>query len=177
MIGNIVNKFKNSNGVLLTKSLFFETSLTRDTVLYTLKHFDHTVDGKTYPSLKMAYLEAKDTSEHIFAVQYLYNYPHWLKMCSQSWFEPYVTEWREELRLLLLSEAEKRIQKIALKDDANGLAAQKYLHQLYGKAAGRPTAGRPRKGPDLKQIAEKASFEAQQVEEEFQRIIQPKGMN
>ncbi len=161
------SKFKNSSGVLLTRSLFLETSANRENVLYTLRD-DET---RGYPSLRRLYLEVSDPTEYQFALQYFENYQHWESLTEASWFKPYVSAWRKELDLKLRAEELLRIRGIASGNGKDSLQASKYLldrgYDRPGVSRGR---GRPTK-QDVSQEAHRLAEDRLRIEEDFERIL------
>lgn len=104
------NKYKSTNGSLLFKPLFWETSsvldvVARTKVLYTLKDEDY----KGYPSLKRLYLEEGDLTEYSFAIKYFHDLDHWERLCDKSWFRNYIMEWRRQLELKIRSQSLKAL--------------------------------------------------------------------
>ena len=70
-------KFKDKQGRYLTAGLFYETSTDKSTALYTLKDYDHEVNGIKYPSLKKLYLEMCDVTEYAFATEHMGSWNQW----------------------------------------------------------------------------------------------------
>lgn len=165
--GNPTNsKFKNSSGVLLTRSLFLETSANRDNVVYTLRD-DET---RGYPSLRRLYLAMADTTEYEFATRYFENFQHWESLCEASWFQPYISAWRRELDLKLKAEELSRIREVARSGGRDALQASKYL---LDKGYDKPSTnkrGRPTKS-DISQEAHRIAQDRLRVEEDFERIL------
>lgn len=118
------NKYKNINNVFYTNDLFYETTIDKTNVIYTLKETDH----EGYPSLYRLYMEEEDPLEYTFANKYLDGWLHWTRICESTWFIPYIQRWRQELDLKLKSRA-----LIVIKQEAgdphsrNRWAAAKYL--------------------------------------------------
>lgn len=166
------SKFKTQNNVLLTKALFFETTLAdKSTVVYSLKDRDHTVDGVTYPSLFQKYLEANDPTEYRFATQYLDGLYHWEVLCECTWFKPYLERWRHELSLRMKSEALARIMKEAKTTSKDSFMANRYLLEKLWEPHGDPKAkrGRPSKDEIQKAATDIARAE-NNILDDFKRI-------
>ena len=122
------NKFKASNGIWLTKALFFETSLlgeTRHHALFTLKDEDHVVNGKVYKSLRKLFLDCEDPTEYEFATTHLGGWKHWGVIQGTKDLIPYIEDWREEYTVKLRSTGIKKIIEKAKEPD--GYQAAKYL--------------------------------------------------
>lgn len=153
--------FKNSNGQLYTKRLFFETSgdvNDKSFTLYTLKDEDYTVDGKTYISLYKRYLELEDLTEFDFATLYFDSYEHFKILCQANWFFEHVLRWRNELRLKIKAKVLKKLRSTS--DDIqnkNYFEANKLLLNHLSEADKNKTKrGRPSKeeiAHNLKQTA------------------------
>ena len=131
-----------------TKALFFETTLPEYRLEvepeWTLKEKDHTVDGKTYVSMKRIYLEMEDVTEYDFAIATLGSFLHWETLCKVSWFKEHIEQWRKELNLKLKAKGMRSIIKAATTDENLSFQAMKYLsdNQYLDKGSKR---GRPSK--------------------------------
>lgn len=140
------DKFKNKVGSFKTSGLFLETSVRygeedspkRAGVLYTLKDEDY----KGYPALRRLYLEAKDPTEYQFANQCFYSWEHWCLIREQEWIKPKLAKWREELKVLILSEALTSVVEEATNPISRSrLSAAKYLLESeFGALLGMPTS-------------------------------------
>lgn len=160
--------FRNPNGGRrFLRALFFEEALDDKTYcLYTLKREDHL----GYPSLMRLYLEEADPTEYRFASKYLDGWSHWVELSGQSWFQPYVSEWRQELEVRLRSEALAHILAVS-KDATNNNAyhANKYLLEGSWKPTGESKRGRPSKDEVKLEIKRLAASKAQ-IDEDAQRL-------
>lgn len=165
------SKFKGDTGVLLTKSLFFETSLDKSKVQYTLKDFDHTVNGVTYPSLYLLYMKEGDPIEYSFAQKHLDSWSHWELLCNTTWFKPYVERWRKELELRTKSEALEKLTELAKGEGRDAAMANKYLLESGWKEKKTgPGRGRPSK-EEVSNAARDIALSGAQIEEDFERIV------
>lgn len=166
------SKFKNERGILLTRSLFFETSLNADLALYTLKDFDHTYDGRTYPSLYLLYMAERDPIEYGFATKHLDSWAHWESLSQSTFFLPYVTRWRKELDLSLKAEALANLVR-----DANDpksptrTTSNKYIMERgwEPKESQASKKGRPTKA-DIASAAYDLAKDRERIEEDFNRL-------
>lgn len=131
------SKAVDSMGKFLTQSLFLELGY-GETAIYTLKDYDHELDGKTYPSLKRLYLEMEDPLEYTFASEHLLGWKHWQRMCENKAIRKHIDEWRDELELKLRSRAFKQTQSLA---SSGTFQAAKWIADRgwTQKTAGRPT--------------------------------------
>ena len=177
---SLKSKFKNSNGTYVTKALFWEQELEpREFSLYTLKDYDHTVDGVVYPSLRRLFVEEEDPTEYSFACRYLDGWNHWKRMTSQVWFQEYLAEWREELEIRIRSKALARIKTIAESKGKESFAADKLLSGAgWRTPAEKDTkVGRPTK-EKIRHEAELLFAQSAEHDEDFDRIIgTPNGLN
>src|SRR5690606_24615232 len=114
------NKFKNEKGLYLTRSLFYEMTLSdKSLVLYTLKSQDH----EGYPSLYQLYMACNDPTEYTFAVSHLDSWSHWEALCECAWFKPYIASWRRELEIRLRSDSLRKIREMAGKETRETFSA------------------------------------------------------
>lgn len=161
-----ISKFKNVNGVWLTREIFFETAQNKANVIYTLKQEEHL----GYPSLYLKYLEEGDITEYTFAVNHLGGWAHWKILSETSFFRPYLTDWREELEVKLRSQALAKIINTAAGTTKDAFAAQKFVsHREWDKAAG-PTKGRP-SNRQIKQAANDIAADNARLNEDLQRLM------
>lgn len=161
-----MNKFKNASGAYLTLNLFYETSLDKSQVVYTLKDRDHA----GYPSLYLAYMDTNDPTEYRFAKTYLDGWAHWERINKASWFQDYVIPWRKELELRTRSEALMRIREKSLSEDKEAFQANKYL--LNGQWKDKPTArraGAPSK-QEIREAADRVFTTERTLEQDLERI-------
>lgn len=129
--------FLDSEGRPKTQSLFYEIRYDKE-ALYSLKDYHFTVDGKTYPSAKLLYLEVGDPTEYEFAAKYFLNWAHWQRIVANKRIASEVEGWREELEMKLRSEAVK--QTMALAKSGSYQAAKFMVDKGWGKRqAGRPS--------------------------------------
>lgn len=158
--------FKNSNGVYLTKELFFETAIKEDRplTLYSLKSEDHQVDGRTFPSLRRIYLELDDLTEFLISDQYFGGHPHWKKLLSCSWFISVLKPIREELKARHMAEYLRTLRKDAL--SGNAASAKFLLDRLEHKGQ----KGRPSK-EKIEQEAKKLVQDSDFVSADLERLL------
>lgn len=171
--GNAVNPYKNHMGIYFTQALFFESNVTdRAQAIYTLKGYDHEVDGKIYPSLRKLYVECEDPTEYIFATTYLDGWAHWKLLSSASFFKDHIKEWREELEIRLRAKALLAIrEKAASKVDKEAFTANKFLVQGSWKSdEDKQKVGRPTKDK-IKQEAEILFKAKTEIDDDYERIM------
>jgi hypothetical protein len=132
------DKLKDDRGFPLTQSLFLELKYSEYAV-YSLKDEDYIYKGKEYPSLKRLYLEMEDTTEYVFANEYLLGWNHWKRLCENKLIRKEIDQWREELELKLRAKGMKSIIESAVEGNYN---ACKFLTDRGWdkRAAGRPSS-------------------------------------
>lgn len=121
----------------LTQSMFLEFGYNTDYALFTTNDEDKQYQGKTYYSLKKAYLEIADPTEYQFAKQCLLGWRHWKRLCENKLFKPFLDEWRDELEVQLRSEG---ILAVMDQSEQNFQAAKWLADKGWDKkGVGRPT--------------------------------------
>ena len=168
------NNMKDKGGRYITQSLFWETNhgTTEQEInpLFTLKPYDHTVDGVTYPSLKNLYLELADfpeDGEYDFALTVFgpEGWYHWKKICENKILFVYISKWRGELEIKSRASAIRAIVQSA-KEPIKGFAAAKYLAEKgWQKRAGRPSKS------EVEQTRKLYAEIDAETEEDMQRLI------
>lgn len=155
--------FKNSNGQLYTKRLFYETTFglnDRSSVIYTLKDEDYTVDGFTYISLYKKYLEMEDLTEFDFATAYFDSYEHFRILCQAEWFFDHVKRWRRELALKLKAKVLHNIKATSQDpQNKNYFEANKLILSHLSEEKEKPKRGRPGKAEIDRAVKERADEE------------------
>jgi hypothetical protein len=114
------NKFKNSSGQWITKSLFYEHTYAkgRELALFTLKDEDIVETDKhgnevVYASLKKLFLSCDDPKEYEFANKHLGGWQHWQRIQDTDCLAEHIEDWREERDAKLVSECIQNIRKMA----------------------------------------------------------------
>lgn len=154
-----------TNGMYLTRSLFFETTLADKTgVMYTLKDEDH----EGYPSLYRLYMEEGDPTEWRFANKYLAGWAHWEKLCECVWFKDYLDRWRRELELKYKSESLARIITLSKTTSKEQFIANRYIIEK-GWNSKESTKGRPSK-QQIREAANDYLSHNSQVMDDFKRL-------
>ena len=165
-------KFRNSSNGRYLKGLFYEmTPADKSSVSYTLKDWDHTVEGVVYPSLYRLYLAQEDLTEYEFANNYLDGWEHWEMLTNTTWFKPYVDRWRKELSLKVKAKALSRLKAEAASSSKNAFVANKFLIEkgwvdTEGSGKGR---GRPSKD-EVKAAAHEIAISDRRIDEDFARL-------
>lgn len=133
------NKLKTAKGNYIVQGLFLEDTYNTDLAVFTYSGDHKEYKGKEYPSLKKLYLEMADPVEYTFANTYLFDWPHWQRMCNNALVSKHIDQWREELALKLASEGVLTMIDLATQKDS--YQAAKYLadHGWDTKKRGRPS--------------------------------------
>lgn len=168
------SRFKNINGLLYTKRLFYEMVPginDLSSTYYTLKDKDITVNDQVFISLYPRYLELEDVTEFEFANAYFDSYEHFQILCDTEWFKDHISRWRKELDLKLRGQALKRIQQVASNaQDKNYFEANKIIMKGEYKAPTKSSRGRPSKS-EISKAADKIAKEDLTIASDFNRII------
>lgn len=124
----------------LTQSLFLEIGYNVQYAVYTLAEVDKLYNGKVYPSLKRLYMEVNDPTEYRFATTYLLNWNHWKRLNNNVVLREYFDLWREELEVMMRSEAVQAIVDMTATESGNFQAAKWLADRGWDKrGAGRPS--------------------------------------
>jgi predicted transcriptional regulator len=165
-------KFRNAANGRYLKGLFYETTgADKSSVSYSLKDWDHSVDGTVYPSLYRLYLELEDLTEYTFANTYLDGWEHWEMLSACNWFRPYAERWRKELSLKVKAVSLNRLKAEAASSSKNAFLANRYLIdkgwvEKDSKAYGR---GRPSKD-EVKAAAEEIAVTERRLDADYERL-------
>lgn len=129
--------FKDTLGRWRTESLFIERSHDSYPALYSL----HSYDNRGYQSLKNLYLGFRDPTEYSVATKLLGGWEHWLVLTNSKWFGSYVEAWRDELEVMLRSEALTQIIKDSASSSKSSKTSARYIADgdYKGKKRGRPS--------------------------------------
>ena len=130
--------FKDSGGRYLTQSLFLEFQYDPTFAVFTFDGEDKEYNGKHYISLKKLYLAEEDPVEYIFATKHLFDWQHWQRLNENKALRIHFDQWREELELLMRSDAIRSIRDMAA--DGSYQAAKLLADRGWDKrGAGRPS--------------------------------------
>lgn len=134
------SKFRDTQGKLITQSLFLEIGYDTSFAVYTLKEEDYEYNGVLYPSLKQLYLDTEDPTEYSFAKTYLYSWNHWKRLNDNKVLKPHFDEWRDELEYKLRSQAIRDIMQMSMAETGGFQAAKWLADRGWDKrGAGRPS--------------------------------------
>lgn len=135
--------YKNSMGVWLTEAIFYQRMAPR-----AKSHFTHELifdlfdDRPGLINCRTTFVALRDPTGRKWALQYLGDWSHWLRLMRCTWFKEAYEVWIAELNAQLKSEAiAKAIEIMGSDNGAQALAAAKFIAtQEYDKAArGRPS--------------------------------------
>lgn len=127
-------------GRFITVGLFIDATYTPETAIYTLQDEDMEYKGKTYQSLKRAFIEYGDPRGYYFAKHFFYNYAHYKRCVDSLQIGPVIQSWIEELELEIQADALKQLIKHSRSD--KGQASAKWLATrgwVPKRGAGAPT--------------------------------------
>lgn len=167
----MTSKFKNTNGVLFLREMFWEYADNKENAIYTLKDSDHEVDGVVYPSLYRLYMAKNDPTEYLFAMEYLDSWTHFNSLSQATFFQPFLIRWREELELRFRAEGLAKIHELASNGGREALQAAKYLADGNYTLKGRSKAGRPSKA-QIDATAKEIIENRKREQEDYLRLVQ-----
>ena len=134
------SRLVDTMGRPLTQSLFLECGYNTQYAIFTFNDNDKIYNGATYPSLKKLYLACEDPTEYKFAKTHLLGWNHWKRLNENVMLRKHFDEWREELEILLRSDAIKAI--IDMGAEGSNYQAMKFIADRGWDKRG---AGRPSK--------------------------------
>lgn len=160
--------YKGENGIWLTEAIFWERATEKPASQRPYEPVFSLYDDR--PGLincRTTFVNLKDPTGRKWALTYLRDWNHWLRLMRCAWFREAYEVWITELNLQLKSEAIARAIEIMNGDNgAQALAAAKFLATAeYDKTA----RGRPSKAEingELKKAAEALTVE----DEDLKRI-------
>jgi hypothetical protein len=159
--------YKDSGGRWFTLSLFHE--MVRDTPIETRVAepiFTLYEDRPGLISARKTFVEIGDPTGYKWAIQYLGDYNHWIRLMKLDWFREAYEEWIHELNQKLKAEAVARIREIAAGDTSQAISAAKFIAE---EGWDKRKAGRPSKSE--RSAAIKAEVKAiTQEDEDLKRI-------
>ena len=145
---------KDSMGRFRTQSLFVEHKVDGYVAPFSLKEYDH----KGAMSMYKKYMDYADPTEYSAALGLLGSWRHWKQLCATKWFEPYIEQWRAELKVKLEFDRFTELKEAA----KNGnVTATKALDDRYSSE---PLKGSKRGRPSKKERAEVAKAEREEAD-------------
>lgn len=150
-----------------TQALFWESSTNlpmEERVIYPA--FSLYSDKPNCINCRKTFIEMRDITGYKWAIKYLEDYKHWLRLIEIPWFKEAYEAWKAELIHQLKSEAITKIVEIAGSDSTQSLPAAKYIVEegWDGSKRGRPTKA------EMNANLKRATKEAEATEEDFERI-------
>jgi hypothetical protein len=121
---------------------------------------------------RKTFIELEDPTGYQWAIKYLGDWSHWLKLMKAPWFREAYETWLDELSIKLKSEAIQKIRAIAEKEgDKQALPAARYLaDETWNKSP----RGRPSKAQlqgELKKEVERLSIEDEDAKRIGLRVV------
>lgn len=149
---------KDSMGRFRTQSLFVENKHDSYPAPFTLKEYDH----RGAMSMYQKYMDYSDPTEYSVAIGLLGSWRHWEMLTGATWFEPYITQWRNELKKKLEYERFSEMRSMA---KGGNTRATIWLDDKYGPQE-KAKRGRPSKAEKNKILREETREEALLKEEQ-----------
>ena len=148
------SKFKDEKGRYIVQGLFLEDRYNTELATYTWAGEDKEYKGQVFPSLKRLYLEEGDPDEYLFATKYLYDWPHWKRLCNNAIASRHIEEWREELYLMLRSEGMASLIDLGINQNsyqaAKWLADEGWIKRSRGRPSDKEVQGELKRRAALK---------------------------
>lgn len=168
-----LSQLKTENGIIRTKSLFYELSyVDPEYALFTLKEEDMVMpNGKPITALSKLYIAfaTMDPTEYQFAISVFGSWEVWEKMQLTAPLKKPIEKWRKEAEVKLKSLAFESVVKEIQENGRSSFTAAKFLinEEWRSKEDGR-TARKDRNTKD-KHSSEEA-FEKAGVSEDLERL-------
>jgi hypothetical protein len=160
--------YKGESGAWLTEALFYNRMFDRPKAKWTYQPLFDLYDNR--PGLincRETFVNLRDPTGRRWALAYLGDWNHWLRLIKCPWFREAYDVWMAELNLQLKSEAIQVAYEIMKGENgAQALAAAKFI---AGEEYNASKRGRPSKAEvtgELKKAVEILS----QEDEDFQRM-------
>lgn len=153
--------YKGANGGWMTEALFYDFSSLKASgkVVYEPVFSLHE-DRPGLVNCRKTFVDLRDPTGYKWAMTYLGDWNHWLRLMRCHWFQEAYEIWIAELNMLLKSEAVAKVREIMLSENpSQSLAAAKFMAT---KEYDRATRGRPSKEEvkgELRKAAEAISIE------------------
>lgn len=160
--------YKSENGAWYTRALFRESMLEIPRELWPIKPiFTLNEDREGYISCRKTFVDMEDPTGYSWAMKYLGDWNHWLKLMKTKYFQEAYGIWMEELNMKLKSRAIAKITEIANQDTGpTALQASKYVAE---KGWDKHTKGRPTKEQLARELKEQVRV-VEAEDEDMQRI-------
>lgn len=163
--------YKADNGMWYTESLFHERATgTARPIEPVFSLYD---DRPGLINCRTTFVAFKDPTGRKWALTYLGDWAHWVRLMRCSWFKEAYDAWLAELNLQLKSEAMSKVLEIMNGENgAQALAAAKFIASEEYKKHGR---GRPSKSEidgELKRAVKTLEQEDEDLERMGLKVIQ-----
>lgn len=122
------------------------------------------------PVLREKFLEYRDYTGYKMANTLLGGWRHMERLLKCPWFAKAFESWKEELFILIQSEALEKIKDIADAEGATALSAAKYLANKEWEKPEAPARGRPSKAEVSGKLSEDAR-KAKTIQNDYERIM------
>lgn len=156
----------------MTKGLFFEPAGTYPLDLRTYEHgkepFSLNVERPGIVCVRKTFVDLGDPTGYRWAMKYLGDWDHWLKLCESPWFSEALNGWIKELEIKIRSEAIVRLVEISGSGTPQAISAAKFLATLEYKKQpnGRGRPSKSEMSAELKHLTQLAEEE----QEDYERI-------
>ena len=146
--------YKGTNGIWLTEALFFDRMTVKPTDQWPVQPlFTFFEKRPDYRCAMDDFVALEDPTGYLWAMKYLGDWNHWLRLMRTPWFPEVVEEWRRTLAIKQQAEALATIRDLSRGSSPQALMAAKYLAEEGWKP--KATKGRPSKemvDKELKQL-------------------------
>lgn len=160
--------YKGENGIWLTEALFHEKASEKPVSYRSIEPVFSLYDDR--PGLincRTTFVQMKDPTGRKWALTYLGDWNHWLRLWKCKWFREAYDAWITELNLQLKSEAiAKALEIMNGENGAQALAAAKFIATAEYDKAGRGRPSKQEREGELKRATEALTVE----DEDLKRI-------
>ena len=168
-----LKQLKTDNGIVRTKSLFYELSyVDPEYALFTLKEEDIVMpNGRPATALSKLYLafSTTDPTEYSFAISVFGSWDIWEKMQQTAPLKKPIEKWRREADVKRKSLAFESVLKEIQEDGRSSFTAAKFLINEEWKPKEDGRTARKARGAEAKSTSEEA-FEKAGVSEDLERL-------
>lgn len=162
--------YKAPTGQFYTQALFWEAALVNPKERWVIDPvFTLDMDKPGYISARRTFVECMDPTGYKWAMQYLGDYRHWLRLLKCPWFVEALETWKHEIQSVLRSRAIARIIEIAGEEGPQALNAAKYVAEEAWEKPAQRRAGRPSKA-EMDAEMKRAVKEAESLDADIERI-------
>jgi hypothetical protein len=131
------------NNIYYTRCLFYEEWISLpDAEKKVQPIFTATRSRPGLIDARSSFVSLEDPTGYLWAIKYLGDWNHWLKMMNSVWFRNYVEDWKAEMHVSMQAKAIQKIGEFATLEGPSALAAAKYIAERGWEKTGK---GRPSK--------------------------------